>query len=94
MTSTRERPSYLRLVHPDESGQPEPAFRVAIECGGADCDEVVLTIPRNFRLLEEVQGRLGARLRLRRVSPEELTFVIVDHEPGRRLVRLLSRAAS
>jgi len=68
----------LRLVGADQATEPEPYYRVHVEQGADDEEVVLVTISRHGRLLEQVRARLGAAMSIRKITPDELTFVISE----------------
>src|SRR5712692_7888675 len=83
------RPSRnLTLVPLADEARQDPVS-VTIE-QGLHCEEVVLiTVPRDRRLLEELRLRLGDRMRAYRVTPETLTFSVSKEKHDSNLIPLI-----
>lgn len=72
------RPPYLTLLPPADEPQDDGPILLAIDEGPNGEEVVLVTVPREPRLLGEVRRRLGDRLRTYRVTPTELTFAVDD----------------
>ena len=91
--TTGARPPYLTVLPPAAEPTDDGLIRLAIEEGLNGEELVLVTIPREPRLLGELRMRLGDRLRPYRVTPTELTFAVSDDRCDGNIIAIRGRVA-
>ncbi|MGH2364282.1 MAG: hypothetical protein ACRDHX_06475 [Chloroflexota bacterium] len=87
------RPPYLTLLPPaNQMAKDGEPCCITIEQGPRGEEVVLLTVPREPRLLRELWQRLGDRLHPYRVLPAALTFAVHNRAGDERIISLTERA--
>ena len=79
---TTPRPQPVTLVRQLGAGCGLDRISVTVELGAHEQEVVLVTLPRDRRLLDEIHRRLGKRLRAYRCTPESVTFALDDETRG------------